>query len=141
MNEKLIVTIGEEERELFMSYALLNRLARLVGNKSSDVSAIFVEPEIQSDILVMVLAPRKKGKVDPNFDMDEVPLDTETAGQILEWVGGHVMDFFLKGLERTLALGQATAERAKGLTSSLPGMEDSTSSNPSAGPSTQSPAD
>lgn len=140
MNDKLLVTLGEEERELFMSYALLNRLTRLVGNHSSDISTIFVEPSVQHEILTEVLAPRKKGKRDPNFDLDEVPLETEAADEIIGWVGGHVMDFFMRGLERTAALGLANAERAKSLTSSLPGTEASTSSNPSAGPSTQSPA-
>ena len=140
MEDKITVQIGEEERELFMSYALLNRLARYIGNEHADVTSIFINPEAQHQVLVEILAPRKNGKIAQGFDLENIELTREVADEIIEWAGAHVMDFFLRGLEKTAALGQANQKRALSLTSSLSGMQALASNTLSAGFTDASPA-
>lgn len=125
----LTVSVGQEdERELFMSFGLLNESVRLVGDLNR-VAAIGLNPDLSVAILTAVLAVRDaKGRVKDDFVLPE--MSPETAEAILDWVKEHVLDFFIRRLRKTLTLVDQNAEELKAIGSSLTGLGSAASKTP-----------
>jgi hypothetical protein len=122
------VLIGDEKRELFMSFGLLNESTRLVGDLNR-VAAIGLNPDLSIQILAAVLAPRDaKGRIADDFVLPE--MSPENAEQILDWVKEHVLDFFIRRLRKTLTLVDQNAEQLKAIGSSLTGLGSAASKTP-----------
>lgn len=131
LEDRITVKIGEDEKSFFMSYALLNRLTKLVGAQD-DVAGMFLSPDLQTSLLSIIFA----GKGDPDkLDLDEIELTKEVANTLVEWAGGHILDFFLKGIEAAGVLTKKNEDRLKNLMPSLTGLEASAEAMQSAGPS------
>jgi hypothetical protein len=115
-SELLEITMGDQKREVFMSYGLLNELLILVGSLER-VGIIGVDPTLRNDILTCVLTERDaNGKAQP-FSFTGIRLSAATVHTIIEWVGSHVIDFFLTQVENTLkVMGGKNAERLLGTT-------------------------
>lgn len=109
--------VDGESREIKMSYGLLDELARVIGDVDS-IGGFSLVPEMREAVLNAVLAKRDhKGKIVSPVNFFEIDLDTETANAILDWVAGHVLDFFLKRL--TTAKTQVEA-RQKDISALMP---------------------
>lgn len=128
MNDKLTINYEGEDRDLLMSYGLLNELVIIVG--SPEVTpTIAVNPLMREDVLKACLAERKpSGKISkPIADMDDINISIADVEKILEWASEHVLNFFVRSLGRMLRQVEANKDTFEGLKSSLAGLEASTS--------------
>lgn len=122
---RITVTVSGERREVFMSFGMLNELAALAGGPEG-VPRLSFDPGASMAALELMLAPRdKRGKIlEVGEDEVIVPgdMDPETAEQLLDWAGAHVMDFFIRRFAKNVRLlgSQAgpLAEVGSSLTSS-----------------------
>jgi len=123
MSEHLTVSINGEDRELFMSYGLLNELSRILGSIESIADAA-MDPVVRDEVLIACLSERSKtGKLINRVDIDDLGFSVDTAGAIIEWASEHVLDFFMKRVESANRLAEKQAARIKGLTPSSNGTE------------------
>lgn len=121
MDEKISITVNGEQREVLMSYALLNRLAKVVS-EYDDPSVIFVDPDVQAKIIVLVLNGKQ---ADPeNDDVSDFDLSMSDGQELVKWAGGHVVNFFTNGLTTASNLSQQLEEAMKDLTPSSTGSQD-----------------
>jgi hypothetical protein len=124
-NDKITVTVDEIEREIFISFNLVNELAKLIGSPDN-IPYVYVDGELRDKVLKSVLAKRKKsGKIiDAVDDLDEVDLSMDDAENLLGWVAEHVLGFFVRSLTRVNALTEAHKVALEQLGSSLVGQTD-----------------
>lgn len=124
---RIKVTIGSEDREIFMSFGLLNELARVVGDVNR-TAAIDLDADLALEVMTLCLVPRdERGR--PQFKDFEIPaeLDPETAETILDWVKDHVLAFFIRRLKKTLNLIETNKPALTEIGSSLTGSASSLS--------------
>jgi hypothetical protein len=139
--EKLKVTVNDSSVELFMSYGLLNRLAK-IGGSAEDLSAIYVTPDMQERIIIECLCTKMKphDKEKDEVEIDDFELTPDEAQKIVDWAGAHIVDFFLRAFNKATSANQRMEPMLNALMSSSGGSETSTSTTPSAGHSEQSQA-
>lgn len=105
------IKIDGEDFEVFMSFALLNRLAFLVGNPD-DVHTIMLNPEMREAVLREMISKRdKKGKITQVVEIDSVEVSLEDVQTILDFAASHVMDFTVGALQRSTALQKKNFEQ------------------------------
>jgi hypothetical protein len=106
------IKIGDEDREIFMSYGLLNQMAALIGDPSQ-VVRISLDPDLRSEILRLALAKRKKsGKVlEEVEDVEDIDASYAEIEALLKWCMEHVLGFFVRlmSASRDVAADQKTA--------------------------------
>ncbi len=86
------------KQEIFMSYGLLNRIAKLVG-KVESVGLLLVDTNIQAAVLCIVLSTYDaKGKLVEEVDAESIMLTPDEAVSLIVWVTEHLTSFFLKNL-------------------------------------------
>lgn len=126
----LSVKIGDEEREIFMSFGLVAELARLVGSIER-ITNIDLDPDTAMMVLDACLVPRdSRGKPrDPDFQAPS--MDNETAAKILSFAGDHVLNFFIRGLRRGLGRIETNQGNLKEVASLLSSSATSLSPTPS----------
>lgn len=139
----ITVKVNGEDREIFMSFALLNRVTYLMGD-ASQIPLILQDSELREVVLVEALAERdKNGKILNKKNMDEMDVSFDDIQNILEFVSEHVADFTLVAMERAtkvMAKHQArilalAPKAASSSTPSQPGQENSASKSAAASPS------
>jgi hypothetical protein len=130
-NDKLSITQDGNERELFMSYGLLNALSLLVGSPEV-VPAMSLDDGLRAEILAAVLAERKvTGKVlKPVEDIDDIDISIDDIERILDWAGAHLMGFFMRRLAKSAKHVENHKELLEGLKSSMAGLKDLASATP-----------
>ncbi len=131
------VNVDGEEREIFMSFALLNRLAFLIGNVE-ELPMIQLNPEMRDLFLVELLSKRTKGGkiIPPAVDVGDCDVSLDDVQLVLDFASEHVMDFTLGALEKSTTLQQKNMGRMLSLKSSVTGLGNSASKNSPASPST-----
>lgn len=109
-NDFFQLTLGEETREIFMSYGLLSSLVSEI-QVIDNITIIPFNTELRTNVLKLLLAERTStGKlVTPldQVDPDDFPLTVETVEKLLAWVGEHVMGFFMRSLQQAGTLLKA----------------------------------
>lgn len=91
-------TADGEEREVKMTYGLLNELVNLI-KEIEEVSKFFVDEKIRNAVLAAVLAQRApNGKVTSKVNVDDIELELEAIDEILAWASAHVTGFFIRSL-------------------------------------------
>jgi hypothetical protein len=121
------VTVNGKEHEVFMSFALLNRLAYLVGSVDQ-LPMIQINPEMRDMFLGELLAERSKGgKVVTPCDPGDCDISLEDVQLVLDFASEHVLDFTLGALEKSAALQAKNQARMLSLKSSQAGLENSAS--------------
>ncbi|CCV12934.1 hypothetical protein MESS4_510101 [Mesorhizobium sp. STM 4661] len=124
------ITIKQDdvERELFMSFGLLNELSILIGDPGQ-IAAVPVNPEMRRSILLACLAQRKKsGKVEkPVADFDDLDISISDVEAILAWTMDHLMDFFVRSLKKVVQVTETHKTDLASLASSLAGSPASAS--------------
>lgn len=130
MSDKLSITYNGEERELFMSYGLLNELTKLVGSPEIAPS-ITVNEILRESVLMAVLAERKPtGKVVKAVeDIDDIEVSVEDVEKILDWATDAVLSFFVRSLGKMVQRVEDNKEVLEGLKSSLDGLVGSPSAS------------
>lgn len=98
-----------EEREVKMSFGLVNLLAQLCGDIET-ASEISLNLDLQGDVLEALVVKRdKKGKPTEEFSLFAVESDADETGDLIAWAAEHVIDFFMSSMEK----GAKTVEKAK----------------------------
>jgi hypothetical protein len=143
------IKVGNESREIFMSYALLNLLAGYVVNLERLVT-LHTDPYMHERLVTILLAPRdEKGRpqLEKEEDGDLVPFDLfstnisrKEVDALMAWVEAHLLDFFMKGMEAMMnnvatqaPLLQKINQKTKDLELSIPGISDLISQKLAAG--------
>jgi hypothetical protein len=122
-NDKITVKLNGKERELFMSFGLLNSLTRIVDDPSR-VPAVRTDPELRDAALAAALAERKpSGKIEKEVDIDDIDITIEDVERTLDWVMEHVMSFFVRALKKVVAVTEANKADMEALASSVNGLK------------------
>lgn len=115
------ITVNGDEHEIKMTFGLLNNLCRKVGDIEA-AAVIALDTNLRDAILIELLSKRdSKGKILEPIDLDSLEADPDSIIDLIDWAGTHVLDFFLKGLERTKKLQEANTGRIKALIPSSTG--------------------
>jgi hypothetical protein len=122
MVDTVTVQVNGEDRELFMSFGILNAIAGAIDNNVENVGLVAINPLLRQAVLEALLSPRNdKGKVVPEtkFDPDADRVSIEDVNKVLEWAAESALDFFLSAMETQKKLLEKNADRAKKLNSTL----------------------
>lgn len=125
MSDKLSIIVNGEEREIFMSFGLLNHLCNVVGT-IENVPLISIDVELRNTILPLTLAERTKSGKLINKELPEVDdfeITVEDGEKLLEWVTDHAGNFFIKALETARRLESNNKDRLQGLMQSSDGSK------------------
>lgn len=126
------VTINGEEREVFMSFALLNHLVAIIEDVTR-LPMIQTDPLVRSIFLTELLHVRTKGgKVTERVEIDDLDMSMDEIQDLLEFASEHVLDFTLGALERAAALQIKSQARMLSLKSTQAGLVASASKNSAA---------
>ena len=123
-NEHITVTINDEEKELKMTFGLLNELSRRMGDVDA-LPELAVNAELRESVILACVVERdKRGKFkDAEATLYDYDLSMEDSLRLLDWVGEHVADFFLKSMSSTKALIEKRQDQFQSLMPTLPGGE------------------
>lgn len=100
------IKFNGEARELFMSFALLNRLTYLVG-RMEDLHTVMLNPEMRDAVLLEMYAERTPaGKLQKTYPLDECEVSIPDTMSVLDFVSEHLLDFFMGALKKSQALQQ-----------------------------------
>lgn len=122
-NDKITVTLNGKERELFMSFGLLNNLTRIVDDPTR-VPAIRTDSELRDAVLSAALAERKtSGKIEKEVDIDDIDITIDDVERTLDWVMEHVMGFFVRALKKVVEVTEANKADMEALASSVNGLK------------------
>jgi hypothetical protein len=115
MADKFTIKIDGKERDVKMTFGLLNALCRAVGDIDG-ATQVTMDQNLRDAILVELLSERDKtGKIKNELNLAELDVEIDDMLEMLDWAGNHIMDFFLKGLERAKALQDRNMGRLKAL--------------------------
>ena len=128
--DTLTIIINNEERELFMSFGLLNELTIIVGDPSR-VGSITLEPDLREKFLTALYAKRKKsGKIEDTVEYDDLEIALEDVDKSLTWAQEHVLSFFVRSFRNIQMVTDKYSAEITSLTSSLDGSKNSASKKP-----------
>lgn len=131
MSDTLSITLNGEERELFMSFGLLNELTTIVQDPTR-IGSVNLDPELRETFLTALFAKRKKsGKIEEAIDFDDLDVSVEDVETAIEWATDHVLSFFVRSFKRIQQVTDNYKDEVTNLTSSLTGSQKSPSRKPS----------
>lgn len=131
-NPKIKIQVDGEEREIFMSFALLNKLLRLVGPQEN-IPLIAISAELSEAVLYEVLAKRSAtGKVLEQKPVEEIAITLDDVQDVLEFVSEQLLDFTVAALTKAAAQKGKVQERLSSLLVSLTGPANSSLTTPAA---------
>lgn len=127
MSDTITIKQNDEDRELFMSFGLLNELTRIIGDPGR-VPQVALEPDLRDEFLTALFAKRKKsGKIEEAADIDDLDVSYEDVEKALTWAQEHVMSFFVRSFRQIKAVTEKHEAEVTSLTSSLAGSKSSAS--------------
>lgn len=95
-SKTITIKVDNNDRELFMSYGLLNELLRLIPDTNL-IALVYTDPDIRNKIIEQVLADRSPtGKITTMRPFDMYIVEQEAVEEMLEWVVEHVTAFFIR---------------------------------------------
>jgi hypothetical protein len=125
------ITIDGEEKDIKMSFALLNIICRSVGDIDGALM-LDIDQDLREAVLIELLSPRnEKGKISEPVDLMVADVTPQAVADILSWAGDHLMDFFLAALESTKAKQEKHKGRLAALMPTSTGLEISNGKTPS----------
>lgn len=136
LSNDLSIVVNEAPRSIRMTFNLLNRLTFIIGNVENIQEAMSA-PSVRESLMCEALAVREEGgkRIVP-ANLDDIDLSPEDAGRLLNFIGDHVMDFFLLTLEQTNQRMSSSKDRMVQIRSTSAfirgGPEASTSKMPAA---------
>jgi hypothetical protein len=115
------IKVDGKERDIKMSFGLLNTLCRKVGDIDG-AAQLSVDQILRDGVLVELLSDRdRSGKITEQIDLFTIEVSADDVIDLVDWAGTHVLDFFLKGLERAKRQQDAQLPRIKALMPSSTG--------------------
>jgi hypothetical protein len=120
-NDIFTVKINGKEQDIKMSFGLLNTLCRKVGDIDG-AATIVMDQTLRDGVLIELLSDRdKSGKIVEPIDLYNLDIHFDDAVDLLDWAASHVLDFFLKGLEKAKRQQDSHLPRIKALMPSQAG--------------------
>lgn len=115
MSDAFTIEVAGEAVEVKMTYGMLNSLCRLSGD--ADAAVMFnLDADLQAAVVRELLAKRTKtGKILDGFELFTLDVDPGELADLLDWAGGHVLDFFIQAAKKAKALGESREEEMKAL--------------------------
>ena len=121
MADTFTIKINGKERDVKMSFGLLNILCQKVGDLDG-AATIAMDQSLREGVLIELLSDRDtRGRISEEFDLFTADMNPDDVVALLDWAGEHVLDFFLKGLERAKKLQERNMPRLKALMPSQAG--------------------
>jgi hypothetical protein len=111
--------ITVRDREILMSYGLLNELTKLAGDPNK-AATLDLDPDLAMQVLLTVLTPRTTSGKPEDFDMPE--LTPDEAYKVFDWAKAHLLDFFMKRLQSSLGAIEGRKADLEKLGSLLSGL-------------------
>lgn len=132
-SDKLTITVNGQQREVFMSFALLSSMVRVVGSVD-DLGQAILDPSVRDALVVVALAPRDGEKKLEDYSVADFNLSVQDGDRLVDWIMEHVLDFFMKRIEMAKNLSESeTGKKLESLMSSIAGSLASRSKKPSSG--------
>lgn len=104
MKDTIQVELGNETKEITMSYGLLNECAKVIGDIDG-VPDMALNPDVRDRLLIELLSPRdQRGQIKEEISVFSLELAPEQVLTLLDWVGVHVVDFFLNSMTQVKSL-------------------------------------
>lgn len=119
-----ITYVSGNTQTVFMSFGLLNTLIGYLGGPEN-LPAVRMHPEVRETFLVELLSPRDQHGEIPRgqeFNIKTADLTVDEVTDLLEWVEGHLSDFFIKAA-RSLSNRAAEMVGTTGQSSSATGSK------------------
>ena len=133
LSDTITIKVDGEDREIFMSFGLLNELTKIIGDPAR-VASVTVDPEMRDDVLNAVLSKRKtSGKIISQADIDDIDIPVEDVEILLDWASEHALSFFIRSLKKVIVMTKKHEDEMKALASSASGFSDSLSGTQSSG--------
>lgn len=121
-----------QDREIFMSFGLINDLTRVVN--PDNMADINIDSDFRHSFLALLLAERSKGgKVLNQVDPYDVEMTPDEAASLIAWAQDHILDFFLRSFKNLKSTAEKHQETLTDLASFLTGSQVSVLRTPSAG--------
>lgn len=96
LSDTFEIKVDGEDREVKMTYGLLDRLCRIVGDIDNAVQLTIV-PGLREEALRELLAKRDaRGKAVEVLEPNEVQASRKDLLALAAWARGHVLDFFVE---------------------------------------------
>lgn len=120
VSHRITVKNGEADQEIFMSFGLLNRLTRLLGNVDQ-LPLLAVDPELQELVLVEIFTQRNP-KGDPTYipSLDEIHVSLDDVSRIIDFVGDHISNFFTQTAQKAQQRALVIHEKMAKMSASMP---------------------
>ena len=116
------IKVNGRDHSIKMSFGLLNTLCRQVGDIEA-AAVMALDTNLRDAVLVELLSEHgANGKIIEPVDLEVIEVEPDAVIDLIDWAGTHVLDFFLKGLERTKKLQEANTGRIKALIPSSTGL-------------------
>lgn len=121
MEPTITVKNGDVDQEIFMSFGLLNRLTRHLGN-IDHLPILAVDPELQETMVREIFTQRdaKGNPVGTPPTLDEIRVSLDDIDRLLDFVGEHISDFFTRAAEKAQSRMLKINERMGVLSASMP---------------------
>ncbi len=118
------IKVNGVDREILMSFGLLDQLSRIV-EAPDNVGQVLLAPDLRQKVMVEVLAERKpSGKIIKAIDdFEDLDIEIDAAEALLDWSMEHLMDFFVRRLQKVADISLKNQERMNQVVSSLAGSE------------------
>lgn len=130
------IVVNEELKDVKLSYALLNEILQVVPDPTNIAGLLIQDASLRDYIARRVLTGNKPVlKNEDLIDMFETDVDPRAIGEMLTWIGDHVLYFFMTSAVEAEKLGRKYEATITQLVQSKNGAESSASETPSAGPS------
>jgi len=114
-NDIFTIKVDGKERDIKMTFGLLNNLCRKVGDIDG-AATIMMNVDLRDGVLIELLSDRdKNGRITEPLDLNTLNVDMDAVVDLVDWTQEHVLDFFLKGLEKAKGLQDRNLHRIKAL--------------------------
>lgn len=122
LEQTITVNVDGEDREILMSFGLLNELTALVADPGF-VPRIMTDVDLRESILISALSERSKtGKITKELeDITDVDISMVDFERVLTWVMDHVMSFFIRSTQTIVRVTKQHKDTMEALGSSLDG--------------------
>lgn len=98
LTDRITVVVNGEERQLFMSAQMRNRLINLFQSGEFTEGDLALNAKLQENFIVALLTPKNPKQEDiPNFD--DLDISVQDYDKLSQWAAGHVLDFFMKAAQ------------------------------------------
>ena len=115
VSDTLVVSRNGQQVPILMSYALLTELTKVIKD-ITDVQVIMLDQELRDSVLKIIFAERTEdGLIKSEPTMAQLGMTPGDVMRVLRWASEHALDFFLEGIEASVAILKPREDRLKNL--------------------------